>query len=60
MSTKVGGFLAGGVAACGAVTVSHPFETVKTRYDYLTHLHACRPHSGKDNNSIVSQITVAR
>ncbi|KAI5811097.1 mitochondrial carrier domain-containing protein [Peziza echinospora] len=31
MSTKVGGFLAGGIAACGAVTVTHPFETVKTR-----------------------------
>ena len=34
MSTKAGGFLAGGLAACGAVTVTHPFETVKTRYGY--------------------------
>ena len=26
-------FIAGGIAACGAVTVTHPFETVKIRYD---------------------------
>ncbi|KAF8451867.1 mitochondrial carrier domain-containing protein [Terfezia claveryi] len=31
MSTKAGGFLAGGIAACGAVTMTHPFETIKTR-----------------------------
>ncbi|KAI9849561.1 MAG: Mitochondrial oxaloacetate carrier protein [Thelocarpon superellum] len=31
MSTTLGAFIAGGVAACGAVTVSHPFETVKIR-----------------------------
>ena len=24
-------FAAGGIAACGAVTVTHPFETVKIR-----------------------------
>lgn len=32
MSTTLGGFLAGGIAACGAVTVTHGFETVKTRF----------------------------
>ncbi|CAZ83836.1 unnamed protein product [Tuber melanosporum] len=31
MSTTLGGFIAGGIAACGAVTVTHGFETVKTR-----------------------------
>ncbi|KAI5781436.1 mitochondrial carrier domain-containing protein [Geopyxis carbonaria] len=31
MSTTVGSFFAGGIAACGAVTVTHGFETVKTR-----------------------------
>ncbi|KAL1302895.1 hypothetical protein AAFC00_003221 [Neodothiora populina] len=31
MSTTIGSFLAGGIAACGAVTVTHSFETVKIR-----------------------------
>lgn len=31
MSTTLGSFIAGGVAACGAVTVTHGFETVKIR-----------------------------
>ncbi|MCJ1329452.1 Mitochondrial oxaloacetate carrier protein [Thelotrema lepadinum] len=31
MATTAGAFLAGGIAACGAVTVSHPFEVVKVR-----------------------------
>lgn len=31
MSTTLGGFIAGGVAACGAVTVTHSFETIKIR-----------------------------
>lgn len=31
MSTTTGAFLAGGIAACGAVTVTHSFETVKIR-----------------------------
>ncbi|OBT58710.1 hypothetical protein VE04_00672 [Pseudogymnoascus sp. 24MN13] len=31
MSTTLGAFIAGGVAACGAVTATHPFETVKIR-----------------------------
>ncbi|KAK1832333.1 mitochondrial carrier domain-containing protein [Podospora conica] len=31
MSTTAGAFLAGGIAACGAVTATHPFETVKIR-----------------------------
>jgi len=31
MSTTLGAFIAGGVAACGAVTVTHGFETVKIR-----------------------------
>jgi solute carrier family 25 protein 34/35 len=26
-----GGFIAGGIAACGAVTVTNPIELVKTR-----------------------------
>ncbi|KAL1966812.1 hypothetical protein VTN77DRAFT_3777 [Rasamsonia byssochlamydoides] len=31
MSTTTGAFIAGGIAACGAVTVTHSFETVKIR-----------------------------
>jgi len=31
MSTTLGAFIAGGIAACGAVTATHPFETVKIR-----------------------------
>ncbi|KAF2838198.1 mitochondrial oxaloacetate transport protein [Patellaria atrata CBS 101060] len=31
MSTTLGAFVAGGIAACGAVTVTHSFETVKIR-----------------------------
>lgn len=31
MSTTTGSFIAGGIAACGAVTVTHSFETVKIR-----------------------------
>ncbi|KAF2273156.1 mitochondrial carrier [Westerdykella ornata] len=31
MSTTTGSFIAGGIAACGAVTVTHGFETVKIR-----------------------------
>ncbi|KAF2396845.1 oxaloacetate carrier protein [Trichodelitschia bisporula] len=31
MSTTIGAFIAGGIAACGAVTVTHSFETVKIR-----------------------------
>ncbi|KAI9840418.1 MAG: Mitochondrial oxaloacetate carrier protein [Sclerophora amabilis] len=31
MSTTLGAFAAGGIAACGAVTVTHGFETVKIR-----------------------------
>lgn len=29
--TTLGGFIAGGVAACGAVTFTNPIELVKTR-----------------------------
>ncbi|GAB0135578.1 hypothetical protein EsDP_00003911 [Epichloe bromicola] len=31
MSSTIGAFIAGGIAACGAVTATHPFETVKIR-----------------------------
>lgn len=31
MSTTIGSFIAGGIAACGAVTVTHSFETIKIR-----------------------------
>ncbi|CZS95576.1 probable oxaloacetate/sulfate carrier [Rhynchosporium agropyri] len=31
MATTLGAFVAGGIAACGAVTATHPFETVKIR-----------------------------
>jgi solute carrier family 25 protein 34/35 len=31
MATTIGAFIAGGIAACGAVTATHPFETVKIR-----------------------------
>lgn len=30
-------FVAGGIAACGAVTVTHSFETVKIRYVHSNH-----------------------
>lgn len=29
--SHLGGFIAGGVAACGAVTVTNPIELIKTR-----------------------------
>lgn len=42
MSTTLGGFVAGGIAACGAVTVTHGFETVKTRFfPYIFFLRRC-------------------
>lgn len=33
--SNVGGFIAGGLAACGAVTVTNPIELIKTRYVFL-------------------------
>jgi hypothetical protein len=30
--SHLGGFVAGGLAACGAVTVTNPIELIKTRY----------------------------
>lgn len=40
MSTTVGSFIAGGLAACGAVTATHPFETVKIRLQLQGELQA--------------------
>ncbi|KAF7504643.1 hypothetical protein GJ744_001997 [Endocarpon pusillum] len=40
MSTTFGAFIAGGIAACGAVTVTHPFETVKIRLQLQGELQA--------------------
>ncbi|MCJ1311165.1 Mitochondrial oxaloacetate carrier protein [Agyrium rufum] len=40
MSTTVGAFVAGGIAACGAVTITHPFETVKIRLQLQGELQA--------------------
>lgn len=40
MSTTTGSFIAGGIAACGAVTASHPFETVKIRLQLQGELQA--------------------
>ncbi|PWY65884.1 mitochondrial oxaloacetate transporter [Aspergillus piperis CBS 112811] len=40
MSTTTGAFIAGGVAACGAVTVTHSFETVKIRLQLQGELQA--------------------
>ncbi|KAF1989904.1 mitochondrial carrier [Aulographum hederae CBS 113979] len=40
MSTTLGSFIAGGVAACGAVTVTHGFETVKIRLQLQGELQA--------------------
>lgn len=40
MSTTAGSFIAGGIAACGAVTASHPFETVKIRLQLQGELQA--------------------
>ncbi|KAJ2906759.1 mitochondrial oxaloacetate transporter [Zalerion maritima] len=39
MATTAGAFIAGGIAACGAVTATHPFETVKIR-EYTDQEHA--------------------
>jgi len=40
MSTTTGAFLAGSLAACGAVTATHPFETVKIRLQLQGELQA--------------------
>ncbi|KAK0257389.1 Mitochondrial oxaloacetate carrier protein [Friedmanniomyces endolithicus] len=40
MSTTIGSFIAGGIAACGAVTVTHSFETVKIRLQLQGELQA--------------------
>lgn len=40
MSTTLGSFIAGGIAACGAVTVTHGFETVKIRLQLQGELQA--------------------
>ncbi|CAK7223285.1 Mitochondrial oxaloacetate carrier protein [Sporothrix bragantina] len=40
MSTTAGAFIAGGIAACGAVTATHPFETVKIRMQLQGELQA--------------------
>ncbi|KAJ5832611.1 hypothetical protein N7474_000922 [Penicillium riverlandense] len=40
MSTTLGAFIAGGIAACGAVTVTHSFETVKIRLQLQGELQA--------------------
>ncbi|KAK5060046.1 hypothetical protein LTR84_009930 [Exophiala bonariae] len=40
MSTTTGAFIAGGIAACGAVTATHPFETVKIRLQLQGELQA--------------------
>lgn len=42
MSTTIGSFIAGGIAACGAVTVTHSFETVKIRLQLQGELQAKR------------------
>ena len=41
-------FIAGGIAACGAVTVTHSFETVKIRYASLDCIAPCRLVLGID------------
>ncbi|KAF2723693.1 mitochondrial carrier [Polychaeton citri CBS 116435] len=40
MSTTLGSFIAGGIAACGAVTVTHSFETIKIRLQLQGELQA--------------------
>lgn len=40
MATTTGAFIAGGLAACGAVTATHPFETVKIRLQLQGELQA--------------------
>ncbi|KAI9740177.1 MAG: Mitochondrial oxaloacetate carrier protein [Cirrosporium novae-zelandiae] len=40
MATTTGAFVAGGIAACGAVTATHPFETVKIRLQLQGELQA--------------------
>ncbi|CAG7980206.1 unnamed protein product [Penicillium salamii] len=40
MATTGGAFIAGGIAACGAVTVTHSFETVKIRLQLQGELQA--------------------
>lgn len=40
MSTTLGSFIAGGIAACGAVTITHSFETIKIRLQLQGELQA--------------------
>lgn len=42
MSTTIGSFIAGGIAACGAVTVTHSFETIKIRLQLQGELQATK------------------
>ncbi|KAJ4245804.1 Mitochondrial oxaloacetate carrier protein [Fusarium torreyae] len=41
--TTTSAFLGGGIAACGAVTATHPFETVKIRMQLQGELQAMKP-----------------
>ncbi|KAI6245811.1 Mitochondrial oxaloacetate transport protein [Erysiphe necator] len=44
MATSIGAFIAGGIAACGAVTMTHPFETVKIRMQLQGELKQKKAH----------------
>ncbi|KAI1841765.1 hypothetical protein JX265_007131 [Neoarthrinium moseri] len=58
MSTTAGAFLAGGIAACGAVTATHPFETVKIRMQLQGELQSKghQPHHYRGPFQAVSMI----
>lgn len=55
MSTTIGSFLAGGIAACGAVTVTHSFETVKIRLQLQGELQA-KGDAAKKYNGVLHGI----
>ncbi|KAJ5629693.1 hypothetical protein N7528_003350 [Penicillium herquei] len=57
MSTTTGAFLAGGIAACGAVTVTHSFETVKIRLQLQGELQA-KTEAVKKYNGVLHGVKV--
>ncbi|KAI9371791.1 mitochondrial carrier domain-containing protein [Aspergillus egyptiacus] len=57
MSTTTGAFIAGGIAACGAVTVTHSFETVKIRLQLQGELQA-KSEAVKKYNGVLHGVQV--
>ena len=57
MSTTAGAFIAGGIAACGAVTATHPFETVKVRLQLQGELQS-KPLAEKKYRGVLQGVSV--